>query len=156
MSNNFYTLESGKDVLSFNGDTYLVGKLKALISQQIRQKFRTVVGDSQQDFVDLFEQVFNENVFFETQNITWYSSQEGKKCHFLKVGHPEWQPGRLRIKADIEFCKIQKQGIITDTDLKVEVVLEFCHDQVMEQKPPLEKVLKPTKFTQKFLSKSSS
>ncbi len=152
MNNHFYALESGKDVLSFNGDTYLVGKLKALISQQIKQKFRTVVSDSQRDFVDLFEQVFNENIFFPTQNITWYSSQEGKKCHFLKVGHPEWQPGRLRIKAEIEFCKIQKQGIVSDTDLNVEVILEFCHDQPMEHKPPLEEVLKATKFAQKSVS----
>ncbi len=132
MNQNFYPLESGKDVVSFNGHTYIVGKLKALIGQQIKQKFRNVVSDSQIHFVDLFEQVLNENAFFETQNITWSSSREGRKCHFLKVGYPEWQPGRLRIKADIEFRKIEQPGIINDIDLNVEVFLEFCYDQTSE------------------------
>jgi hypothetical protein len=131
---------SDEDILFlFNGNTYIVWRFKELISKEICGKFYKQFNCGSK-ILDSFKEVNfdNNSIIMPTQNMTWHSCF---KCKLLKIGSTGWQSGELRIKADAKFSAIQdkiRPKVRIGTKIDTEIFLDFCYDQTIEYKSPLD------------------
>ncbi len=138
MNKIFQPLDSDIDVLLFTQDTYTVSKLKELIHEDFCQKFSTKANDSNWVVTDIFKSVSINQALFQGEDITLKSSLEGITCQILRVGSSGWQSGKLRIKIYTEI--IHKKNYWEDDKPKINVVLEFCPDELDQPESPLDDI----------------
>lgn len=62
----------------------------------------------------------------------WTFPPEGMDCQILKIGSQGWQKGKVRIKASLTFSEYG--------EVKVQISCEFCPDEPLEQKSPLDDI----------------
>lgn len=138
-------LDFDADVLLFNKDTYIVSRLKELISQNFRQKFGTKLDNTNVTVSGTFQKLCINEVYFQAEDITWQSSSEGINCQVFKVGSTDWQTGKLRIKVSTEIISplTSKEGI----KLNITVVLEFYPNNPNEPESPLDDLRKMIQAT---------
>ena len=123
MGKAFTPLESDKDILSFDGNTYIIRKFKELINQEIIGKLHTNSSYNGNKIINIFNVMYldhNPNGI-PIQNMAWNSCM---KYSLLKIGSPGWQSGELRINVSISFSKYQQKSR-RNLHIEPEILLEF-------------------------------
>ncbi len=138
MNKTFQPLDFDTDVLLFTQDTYTVSKLKELIHENFMQKFYKKINDSHLVVIEIFQSVSINQALFKLEDIKWKSSVEGITCQILRVGSSGWQSGKLRIKISTEI--IPRKNHKENDKTKINVVLEFCPDELDQPESPLDDI----------------
>lgn len=133
MVNKFLTLDCNDDVVSFNKDTFTVGRFQELIHEIFIRKYQN------RNIIDIFRQISIGEASFESGNIIWESSIKGIYCKLLKINSKGWQAGKLRTQVYIKFIPARyPETNVVELDIQVE--LEFCPDEPDELTLPLDDI----------------
>ncbi|QIR41598.1 hypothetical protein HCG51_25695 [Tolypothrix sp. PCC 7910] len=150
MNNIFQVLDNDTDVVLFEKDTYTVGRLKELIHNNFGNKFYTQFANGYQTVASLIQSVSINEAIFKVEDITWKSSCEGRRCQILRVGSRGWETGRLRIITSTEITtdnRITSNKVSSSPKVKIQVIIEFCPDELLAPESPLDDIRKMMQAT---------
>jgi hypothetical protein len=133
MNDNFQILDCDTDILLIEKDTFTVERFKELMGQKLAKNLQEKIPDTQERMV--FKLLYDCSIGelnLKVDRGQWTFPPEGMDCQVLKIGSQGWQKGKVRIKAYLTFSEYG--------EVKVQITCEFCPDEPLEQKSPLDDI----------------
>ena len=133
MNDDFQMLDCDTDILLMEKDTFTVERFKELMGQKLAKNLQEKIPTTQQRMV--FKLLYDCSIGelnLKVDRGQWTFPPEGMDCQILKIGSQGWQKGKVRIKASLTFSEYG--------EVKVQITCEFCPDQPLEQKSPLDDI----------------
>jgi len=133
MNDNFQMLDCDTDILLIEKDTFTVERFKELMGQKLAKNLQEKIPPTHQRMV--FKLLYDCSIGelnLKVDRGQWTFPPEGMDCQILKIGPQGWQKGKVRIKASLTFSEYG--------EVKVQITCEFCPDEPLEQKSPLDDI----------------
>jgi hypothetical protein len=113
MESKFQILEfNDDDVLSFEDDTFKIGRFR----RAIHQAFNHGIGSAISNNLSGLGVKIQDRVLIPTGKHQDYQRwfTEGINCDLLKLGYPKWKKGKVRIKVSVEFYVEEQDEVEAD------------------------------------------